>query len=174
LGCIDVPTAGTLKIAGTDIGRLSSDALADLRHNKLGFVFQTFNLIPVLSAFENVEYSLLKRKMSKSERRDRVMDSLKEVGLLDHVAHKPEELSGGQRQRVAIARALVREPEIILADEPTANLDHQTGGRILEIMKKINEERKTVFIFSTHDPKIMETASRVICVRDGQIAPSGD
>jgi putative ABC transport system ATP-binding protein len=174
LGCIDVPSSGTLKIEGRDITPLSSDELADIRHNKLGFVFQTFNLIPVLSAFENVEYSLLKSKMSKTERRDRVMDSLKEVGLLDHVAHKPEELSGGQRQRVAIARALVREPEIILADEPTANLDHQTGGRVLEIMKRINEERKTIFIFSTHDPKIMETASRVIYIRDGQIVPSGD
>jgi putative ABC transport system ATP-binding protein len=171
LGCIDVPSSGTLKMDGIDIAHLSSDELADIRHNKLGFVFQTFNLIPVLSAFENVEYSLLKRKMSKTERRGRVLDSLKEVGLLDHVAHKPEELSGGQRQRVAIARALVREPEIILADEPTANLDHQTGSRILEIMKRINEERKTVFIFSTHDPKIMETASRVIYIMDGQIAP---
>jgi putative ABC transport system ATP-binding protein len=174
LGCIDVPSSGTLKMDGRDLTHLSSNELADLRHDKLGFIFQTFNLIPVLSAFENVEYSLLKRKMSAGERRDRVMASLKEVGLPDHVNHKPEELSGGQRQRVAIARALVREPEIILADEPTANLDHQTGTKILEIMKQINQERKTVFIFSTHDPKIMETAGRIIYIMDGQIVPSGN
>jgi putative ABC transport system ATP-binding protein len=174
LGCIEVPTSGTLTMDGADVTRLSSDQLADLRHDKLGFIFQTFNLIPVLSAFENVEYALLKRKMPPGERRGRVEEALKEVGLDAHMNHRPEELSGGQRQRVAIARALVRKPEIILADEPTANLDHETGARILEIMKRINKEHKTVFVFSTHDPKIIETAGRVIYIRDGQIVPSGD
>ncbi len=172
LGCIDVPSSGTLKMDGQDLAQLSSNQLADLRYNKLGFIFQTFNLIPVLSAFENVEYPLLKRRISQKERSWRVMDALREVELLEHMGHRPEELSGGQRQRVAIARALVSQPEIILADEPTANLDQQTGARILEIMKRINQERKTVFIFSTHDPKIMETASRIIHIRDGQIVSS--
>jgi putative ABC transport system ATP-binding protein len=174
LGCIDAPTSGTLKLDGSDVTRLSSNQLADLRYRKLGFIFQTFNLIPVLSAFENVEYPLLKRKMSQRERKERVTDAIREVELLNQMNHKPEELSGGQRQRVAIARALVVDPEIILADEPTANLDQQTGAKILEIMKKINEERGTIFIFSTHDPKIMETAGRVIRIRDGQIVPSGN
>ncbi len=174
LGCIEVPSSGTLQMDGREVTRLSADQLADIRHDKLGFVFQTFNLIPVLTAFENVEYALLKRRLSPKERRERVMDALEEVGLVEHAQHRPEELSGGQRQRVAIARALVRQPEIILADEPTANLDHLTGGKVLEIMKRINEERKTVFIFSTHDPKIMEIAGRVVYLRDGEIVPAGD
>lgn len=172
LGCIDVPSSGTLRLDGLDVTQLSSNQLADLRYNKLGFIFQTFNLIPVLSAYENVEYTLLKRGMSQKQRRERVLYALGQVDLLDYTDHKPEELSGGQRQRVAIARALVGEPEIILADEPTANLDQQTGARILETMRKINDEQKTVFVFSTHDPKIMATANRVIHVRDGQIVPA--
>jgi putative ABC transport system ATP-binding protein len=174
LGCIDVPSSGALKVDGQEVSRLSSNQLADLRHRKLGFVFQTFNLIPVLSAFENVEFPLLKRKLPKKERRERVMDSLGQTGLLDYVRHRPEELSGGQRQRVAIARALVGEPEIILADEPTANLDQQTGTSILELMRSINARQNTIFIFSTHDPKIIATAGRVINIRDGQIVRSGN
>jgi putative ABC transport system ATP-binding protein len=169
LGCIDEPSSGTLTIDGLEVSRFSSNQRAELRYKKLGFIFQSFNLIPVLTAFENVEYPLLKRKMSSNERRERATESLRQVGLSDHLEHRPEELSGGQRQRVAIARALVGEPAIILADEPTANLDQQTGAEILEMMKKINQDRGTVFIFSTHDPKIMEMAHRVINMRDGRI-----
>ena len=173
LGCIDEPTSGSIKLDGVEVTQLSSNQLADLRYQKLGFIFQTFNLIPVLSAFENVEYPLLKRNISKKERKQRVVDALTAVGIENFQKHKPEELSGGQRQRVAIARALVGEPEIILADEPTANLDQQTGTVILEIMKHINEANGTIFVFSTHDPKIMDIANRVVQLRDGQVVNSG-
>jgi len=169
IGCIDLPTSGSIKIDGIDVSGLSSDELADLRATKIGFIFQMFNLIPVLSAFENVEYPLLRRKIKKHERKEKVMDALKNVGLESFAMHKPDELSGGQRQRVAIARALVSEPKIILADEPTANLDHETGATILEVMKKINENQGTVFIFSTHDPKVMAMAHRVVQLMDGKI-----
>lgn len=169
IGCIDLPTSGSIKIDGIDVGALSSDDLADLRAAKIGFIFQMFNLIPVLSAFENVEYPLLRKKIKKYERKERVADALRSVGLEKFAMHKPDELSGGQQQRVAIARALVVEPKIILADEPTANLDHKTGSAVLEVMKKINESKGTVFIFSTHDPKVMLVASRVVQLMDGKI-----
>ena len=170
IGCIDQPTKGIVKIDGETVTGLSSSRLADIRMAKLSFVFQTFNLIPVLSAFENVEYPLLKTVRSRSERRDRVCEALESVGLADFVRHRPDELSGGQRQRVAIARALVTEPRIILADEPTANLDQKTGGEVLELMRTINEDKGTLFIFSTHDPKVMKMASRIIRITDGRIA----
>jgi len=169
IGCIDHPTEGTIKIDGEVVTGLSSNRLADIRMAKLSFIFQTFNLIPVLSAFENVEYPLLKTVKNKKERLDRVRDCLKSVGLEKYMKHRPDELSGGQRQRVAIARALVTEPRIILADEPTANLDQKTGEEILNIMKSINEDHKTLFIFSTHDPKVMQMASRIIRITDGKI-----
>ena len=170
IGCIDQPTSGIIKIDDEIVTGLSSNKLADIRLAKLSFVFQTFNLIPVLSAFENVEYPLLKTIKNKNERSDRVNDSLKSVGLENHMRNRPDELSGGQRQRVAIARALVTEPRIILADEPTANLDQKTGKDVLNIMKNINEDRNTLFIFSTHDPKVMQMASRIIRITDGRIA----
>lgn len=169
IGCIDQPTRGVIKIDDEVVTGLSSNRLADIRLAKLSFVFQTFNLIPVLSACENVEYPLLKTIKNKKERLDRVHDSLKSVGLENYINHRPDELSGGQRQRVAIARALVTEPRIILADEPTANLDQKTGKDVLNIMKNINEDRNTLFIFSTHDPKVMRMASRIIRITDGRI-----
>lgn len=169
IGCIDLPTSGSIKIDGIDVSALSSDELADLRATKIGFIFQMFNLIPVLSAFENIEYPLLRKKIKHHVRKEKVMDALKNVGLESFAMHKPDELSGGQRQRVAIARALISEPKIILADEPTANLDHKTGTAVLEVMKKINEDQGTVFIFSTHDPKVMSMASRVVQLADGKV-----
>lgn len=169
IGCIDQPTSGSITIGGKAIDGLSSNMLADIRSSDLSFIFQSFNLIPVLSAFENVEYPLLKLEKNKSQRKERVLIALKNVGLEKFVEHRPDELSGGQRQRVAIARALVTQPRIILADEPTANLDQKTGDSILKLMKKINEENNTLFVFSTHDPKVMKIASRVIHIQDGEI-----
>lgn len=170
IGCIDTPTSGRISIQGKDIGGKSPDALSDLRLNTLGFVFQTFNLLPVLSAWENVEYPLLqKREVDKNERQKRIKHYLQVVGLEQYAHHRPNELSGGQRQRVAIARALVTHPKIVLADEPTANLDHKTGEDILRLMKKLNIEEGTTFIFSTHDARVMEMADRVIELADGQI-----
>lgn len=169
IGCIDLPTSGSIKIDGIDVSGLSSDELADLRAAKIGFIFQMFNLIPVLSAFENIEYPLLRKKIKRHLRKEKVMDALKNVGLESFAMHKPDELSGGQRQRVAIARALISKPKIILADEPTANLDHKTGTDVLEVMKNINEDQGTVFIFSTHDPKVMSIASRIVQLMDGKV-----
>ena len=171
IGCIDIPSSGRISIEGNDIGGRSPDELADLRLNTLGFVFQTFNLLPVLSAWENVEYPLLqKRDIGKDERQKRIEHYLKVVGLDRHAHHRPNELSGGQRQRVAIARALATHPKIVLADEPTANLDHKTGEDILKLMKQLNHEEGTTFIFSTHDMRVMEMADRVIELADGQIS----
>ena len=170
IGCIDQPTKGTIRIDDETVTGLSSNRLADIRLAKLSFIFQTFNLIPVLSAYENVEYPLLKMIKNKNERSHRVRDSLKNVGLEKYMKHRPDELSGGQRQRVAIARALVTKPRIILADEPTANLDQKTGEDVLNIMKNINEDQNTLFIFSTHDPKVMQMASRIIRITDGRVA----
>ena len=170
IGCIDTPTTGTIRIGGEDIGGKTPDELSDLRLNTLGFVFQTFNLLPVLSAWENVEYPLLQQyAVDKKERRHRVDHYLNVVGLLRYAKHRPNELSGGQRQRVAIARALATRPSIVLADEPTANLDHKTGEGILQLMKKLNQEEGTTFIFSTHDRRVMEMADRVIELADGRI-----
>ncbi|GAO34906.1 hypothetical protein SCT_0286 [Sulfuricella sp. T08] len=170
IGCIDTPTTGSILIGGQDISGKTPDELADLRLNTLGFVFQTFNLLPVLSAWENVEYPLLQqRHVAKKTRQERVQHYLNVVGLEPYAHHRPNELSGGQRQRVAIARALATRPSIVLADEPTANLDHKTGEGILRLMKDLNQEEGTTFIFSTHDARVMEMADRVIELADGQI-----
>lgn len=170
IGCIDTPDKGNIIINGTDVSTQTPDQLADYRAHTVGFIFQTFNLLPVLSAVENVEYPLLQRKdVSKRERQERVRHFLDVVGLEKFSGHRPNELSGGQRQRVAIARALVADPRIVLADEPTANLDHQTGEGILALMKEINRSAGTTFIFSTHDPKVMKLADRVIHMSDGRI-----
>jgi putative ABC transport system ATP-binding protein len=170
IGCIESPTSGRIEIEGTEIGLLSQASRAELRSNKLGYVFQTFNLLPVLTVAENVEYPLLVRGVRKGERAGMVAKALSEVGLERFTRHKPAELSGGQRQRVAIARALVGAPAIILADEPTANLDHKTGTEVLNLMKEINVRFGTTFVFSTHDSKIMSMADHVVELMDGEIA----
>ncbi len=174
IGCIDRATTGAIWINGHDVSKRTPDQLADLRARTIGFVFQTFNLLPVLSAAENVEYPLLQfRELSKSARRERVHHYLKVVGIDKFATHRPNQLSGGQRQRVAIARALAIHPKIILADEPTANLDHKTGEGILRLMKKINMSTKTTFIFSTHDQKVINMADRLIRIEDGEIKRLG-
>ncbi len=173
LGCIEVPTEGVILFDGIDIGRLTASQKADFRAENIGFVFQTFNLIPVLTAFENVEFPLLKKNLSRTQRHKRVEEALEAVGLAQLGRHRPDELSGGQRQRVAIARALVGRPRVILADEPTANLDRQTGLQILEIMQDLNQRYRTVFVFSTHDTMVMNLARRLIHMRDGRLIAKG-
>lgn len=172
IGCIERPTSGTIKIDGTDITSLSSDELANIRSEKLGFIFQSFNLLPVLTVAENVEYPLHLKSVDRKTMKEKVSAVLREVGLEKFSHHKPAELSGGQRQRVAISRALVGSPSIILADEPTANLDHRTGEEILSLMKDLNRKLGTTFIFSTHDLKIMKIADRIVELRDGEITPN--
>ena len=174
IGCIDTPTSGKVYIDDKEVTGLSSDALADLRARTTGFIFQTFNLFPVLSAAENVEYPLLQLpEVSKQERRKRVKRYLSVVGLEKYAGHNPNQLSGGQRQRVAIARALAINPRIVLADEPTANLDSKTGESILGLMKEINRQLGTTFIFSTHDRRVMAMADRLIRIEDGHVAMLG-
>jgi putative ABC transport system ATP-binding protein len=170
IGCIDQATDGMVKIHGEDITAHSDRSLTDLRLHTIGFIFQTFNLIPVLTARENVEFPLLLMKrenLAKREIRERAEKLIEEVGLKDQVNQKPFELSGGQRQRVAIARALVTRPAIVLADEPTANLDSETGEMILKLMQELNRLEKTTFVFSTHDPDILKYANGVVKIRDG-------
>ena len=170
IGCIDTPTRGRILIDGQDVSGKTPDQLADLRARTIGFVFQTFNLLPVLSAEENVEYPLLQfAELTKEERRERVASFLKVVQLSKYARQRPNQLSGGQRQRVAIARALATKPKIVLADEPTANLDHRTGDGILALMKEINRTFGTTFIFSTHDKKVMAMADRLVRIEDGKI-----
>src|SRR3989304_4117866 len=172
IGCIDTPTRGRIFVSGQDVSGKTPDQLADMRARTIGFIFQTFNLFPVLAAAENVEYPLLQLKeLSAAERRDRVGKYLDIVGLSKFAGHRPNQLSGGQRQRVAIARALATQPKIALADEPTANLDHNTGGGILELMKEINRQDKTTFIFSTHDQRVMTMADRLVKIEDGRLTP---
>jgi len=171
IGCIDTPTAGVVRIEGTPTSGLSDWNLTRLRHDVIGFIFQSFNLIPVLDVYENIEFPLLMGAacIPKAERRQWVDSLVAEVGLEQWRNHKPNELSGGQRQRVAIARALVARPKIVLADEPTANLDSKTGEQIIALMKKINRELETTFIFSTHDPTIVGIADHVIRLHDGEV-----
>jgi putative ABC transport system ATP-binding protein len=170
IGCIDQATNGTVKIGDRDVTHLSDKQITDIRLHRIGFIFQTFNLIPVLTAIENVEFPmLLMKKQSKQEIRKKAEALIDQVGLLEYVKHRPAELSGGQRQRVAIARALVTNPDIVLADEPTANLDSVTGAQILDIMKAMNEKEKTTFIFSTHDANVLKYAKQVVKLRDGKI-----
>ncbi len=170
IGCLDTPSSGEIEIHGEPVGRLSPGERADLRSRKIGFIFQTFNLIPVLTAYENVEYPLLLQKRRTDTRR-RVDAVLAHVGLADRARHRPGELSGGQQQRVAVARALVTDPALVLADEPTANLDGKTGQEIIELMHRLNRERGTTFIFSTHDSRIMKAADRVVEISDGRLHP---
>jgi putative ABC transport system ATP-binding protein len=172
IGCIDTPTDGTVTIDGKITSGLSDREITMLRHEVIGFIFQSFNLIPVLDVFENIEFPLLigKQTMKKREKDEWIRKLIDEVGLGAWKNHKPNELSGGQRQRVAIARALATRPKIVLADEPTANLDSKTGSTIIELMKKINETDNTTFIFSTHDPSIVSIADHVIHLHDGLVS----
>jgi putative ABC transport system ATP-binding protein len=169
LSGLDIPTGGSIKLNGTDLSKMSGGELSDFRRDHIGFVFQSYNLIPVLTVKENIEYIMVLQGKSESERRQRVEEVLADVGL-DGMANRfPKELSGGQQQRVAVARAIAANPDIVLADEPTANLDSKTGTELVEMMKKLNTDRNITFIFSTHDPIIMERASRLIVLKDGQI-----
>ncbi len=168
LGCLDTPTDGSYRLNGTDVSSMDDGELAAVRNKEIGFVFQTFNLLPRLSALDNVALPLVYAGMSKAQRQERANDVLEAVGLGDRVHHKPNELSGGQRQRVAIARALVNKPAIILADEPTGNLDTKTSIEIMEIFEKIHQQGNTI-ILVTHEPDIAEHAHRIIRLRDGLV-----
>ncbi|GBE44929.1 lipoprotein-releasing system ATP-binding protein LolD [bacterium BMS3Bbin11] len=169
IGALDVPTRGQVWIQEQEIGRLQKSQLSRLRLQEIGFIFQEYNLIPVLSAVENVEYVMLLQGVPDKERRERAEGILSEVGLEQYIHQRPSQLSGGQQQRVAVARAIVSQPAIVLADEPTANLDSTTGAALLDLMRDLNERHKTTFIFSTHDPMVMERARRIVTLRDGKI-----
>jgi putative ABC transport system ATP-binding protein len=169
IGCIDKPSAGTLEVAGEAVGRLSDNKITDFRAKNIAFIFQNFSLYPVLSAYENVEYPLLLIGMPAKQRRERAMGMLEAVGLADQAKQRPNQLSGGQKQRVAIARALVKHPEIVLADEPTANLDSQTGAQIIELMRRMQHEQEVSFIFASHDPQLISHAEETYIIRDGKL-----
>ena len=169
IGCLDQPTSGKVFINGTDITRLNRNQRADLRKSALGFVFQFFALIPTLTAYENVEMPLLLDHHTPNARRERVNHLLDSVGLAERAHHRPDQLSGGEQQRVAVARALASNPSLILADEPTANLDTENGRQVMEIMQKLNRETGVTYVFATHDPRVIKYAKRVVTLRDGLI-----
>lgn len=170
IGCLDIPTEGKATLFEKyDVSKLNDMDATRLRRDKIGFIFQTFNLIPVLNVYENIEFPLIIQGISGVERKKRVDELIDEVGLREFVKHKPEELSGGQRQRIAVARALVTNPELVLADEPTANLDKENGMNILKMMKELNEHHNVTFVFSTHDQRVIDMAKRIIYLEDGRI-----
>jgi putative ABC transport system ATP-binding protein len=169
VGCIDRPDSGSIMVAGRPVQTMSDDALSDFRGQRLGFVFQNFNLLPVLTAYENVEYPMLMARLPKEKRRARVTKLLAAVGLEAFAHHRPGQLSGGQRQRVAIARALARKPQLVLADEPTANLDSKTGTEIIALMRHLQQQHHVSFVFSSHDPKVLEAADDAVHIQDGRI-----
>ncbi|CAN5171434.1 ABC transporter ATP-binding protein [soil metagenome] len=169
IGCIDRPDQGEVIVAGQSIGEMSDDDLSDFRAHHLGFIFQNFNLLPVLTAYENVEYPLMLTGMPAAQRKERVRSLLDAVGLSDRAGNRPGQLSGGQRQRVAIARALAPSPKLVLADEPTANLDSQTGAAIIALMRKMQRELQVSFVFSSHDPQVQAEADDAVFIRDGRI-----
>ena len=169
IGCIDRPDRGTIMVGGKAVQSLSDDELSDFRARRLGFIFQNFNLLPVLTAFENVEYPLVLARAPKAARAARARKLLAAVGLEDVAHHRPGQLSGGQRQRVAIARALARKPQLVLADEPTANLDSKTGADIIELMRRMQQQHHVSFVFSSHDPKVLEAADDAVHIHDGRI-----
>jgi putative ABC transport system ATP-binding protein len=169
IGCIDRPDQGTIMVGGKPVQTMDDDSLSDFRARQLGFIFQNFNLLPVLTAFENVEYPLVLTGMAPAKRRARVEKLLDAVGLADRANNRPGQLSGGQRQRVAIARALARRPQLVLADEPTANLDSKTGTEIIELMRSMQQRHHVSFIFSSHDPKVLEAADDAVHIHDGRI-----
>lgn len=171
IGCLDVPTSGKVSMFGQfDTAKLDDRETTLLRRDKIGFIFQSFNLLPVLNILENVGLPLELQRVPKAEIERRVGALVEEVGLTEFAKHRPDELSGGQRQRVAVARALITNPQLVLADEPTANLDHDTGMAVLELMLEMNRNHSTTFIFSTHDPKVMGIAKRIVTMVDGKIA----
>lgn len=174
LGCLDQPTQGKVYINGVEVTRLNRNQRADLRKEHLGFIFQFFALIPTLTAYENIELPLLLKGVGYEERRERVNELLKAVDLMDHIHHRPDQMSGGQQQRVAAARALATRPAMVLADEPTANLDTANGQQLMEIMAKLNQETGVTFVFATHDPRVFNYARRVITLRDGQVVENGN
>ena len=170
IGCLDKPTGGKISFMGSNIAEMSSGQLADLRNTNIGFIFQSFNLIPVLTAFENVEFPLILQKTKNAAARKKTVNAiLEEVGLSELRDRRPIDMSGGQQQRVAIARALVKEPKLVLADEPTANLDSKNGENILNLMLETNKNHNTTFVFSTHDPMVMKFARRLIKLHDGRL-----
>jgi putative ABC transport system ATP-binding protein len=169
LGCLDKPTSGTVRVKGQDVSQLNANARADLRKGTIGFVFQFFALIPGLTAYENVELPLLLTGEKASVRRERVNELLRAVGLSERARHRPDQMSGGEQQRVAIARALATHPVLVLADEPTANLDTENGRQVMEIMQRLNAETGTTFLFATHDPRVIPFAGRVVELRDGRV-----
>src|SRR5512143_3589420 len=173
IGCLDKPDGGVVKIKGQDVTRLKANQRADLRRKEIGFIFQFFALVPVLNAYENVELPLLLSNVKAAERRARVTELLNAVGLADRAKHRPDQMSGGEQQRVAIARALAPHPLMVLADEPTANLDTENGKQAMDIMRRLNEQTGTAFIFATHDPRVVAYARRVIKLRDGRIDSNG-
>jgi putative ABC transport system ATP-binding protein len=171
VGCLDKPSSGRLTVLDTDVATLDRRAGAEFRGRHIGFIFQDFNLIPVLTAYENIEYPLMMvQNWPEAKRREQVMGLLSAVGMADQAAKRPDQLSGGQKQRVAVARALVANSKLVLADEPTANLDHDTAYRIIDLMRKMRDELKTTFVFSTHDPKIMREAEATFMLEDGHLA----
>jgi putative ABC transport system ATP-binding protein len=169
IGCIDRPDCGEIMVAGHDVQKMSDDALSDFRARHLGFIFQNFNLLPVLTAYENVEYPLILAQVPAAKRRARVLALLDAVGLADRARNRPGQLSGGQRQRVAIARALATSPQLVLADEPTANLDSHTGAAIIALMRRMQREHQVSFVFSSHDPQVLAEADDAVHIRDGRI-----
>jgi len=170
IGCLDRPSSGKVYIDGKDVTKFNANQRADLRRGTIGFVFQYFALIPGLTAYENIELPLLLTGEKASERRERVKELLENVGLSERARHRPDQMSGGEQQRVAIARALATHPVLVLADEPTANLDSKNGRQVMEIMQRLNRETGTTFIFATHDPRVFEFARRTIEMEDGQLA----
>jgi len=171
IGCLDTPTSGILRVSGTDVSQLEGKSAAEFRGRNIGFIFQDFNLIPVLTVYENVEYPLLMvQDTPLGERRSRVLSLLDSVGMIEQKDKYPDQISGGQKQRVAVARALVTNPKLVLADEPTANLDHKTAYMVINIMKKMKDESKTSFIFSTHDQKVVGEAEVIYALEDGELA----
>ncbi len=170
IGCIDSPSCGSVEVCQQAIAEFDDDAVADFRARNIGFIFQNFSLIPVLSAYENVEYPLLLVGMPAAERRQRTLAMLEAVGLAAQARQQPNELSGGQKQRVAIARALVKAPQLVLADEPTANLDSANGAAIIELMRRVQAESHTTFIFATHDPQLISHADEIFAIRDGALS----
>ncbi|MEA3335948.1 MAG: ABC transporter ATP-binding protein [Chloroflexota bacterium] len=173
IGCLDQPNSGIVRINGQDVTGLSKNKRADLRKEDIGFIFQFFALIPVLSAYENVELPLLLNGVDGKERRDRAMGLLDSVGLANRAEHRPDQMSGGEQQRVAIARALAPKPVMVLADEPTANLDTENGKQAMDIMQRLNQETGTAFVFATHDPRVMSYARRVVTLQDGRVVDNG-